>query len=172
KDQSEGVPAEEEPSSDETGDQMGRAHLIIELIAWSTGSSPGRRAHRLVDGLIAWSTGSSPGRRAHRLVDGFIAWSTGSSPGGMVLLEPGSFGDYQETKLKYQGYCPIAIVDGGGLLIPGDPQHGLLRLEGEVVSLVACSSRTAVRRFMADRAGYEEGVKAYCRLLPPLIPLL
>ncbi|KAF4726533.1 hypothetical protein FOZ62_023631, partial [Perkinsus olseni] len=92
--------------------------------------------------------------------------------GGMVLLEPGSFGDYQETKLKYQGYCPIAIVDGGGLLIPGDPQHGLLRLEGEAVSLVACSSRTAMRRFMADRAGYEEGVKAYCRLLPPLIPLL
>ncbi|KAF4684132.1 hypothetical protein FOZ60_008187 [Perkinsus olseni] len=105
KDQSEGVPAEEEPSSDETG--------------------------------------------------------------GMVLLEPGSFGDYQETKLKYQGYCPIAIVDGGGLLIPGDPQTRPSTTGGR-----GRVSRSVLISFMADRAGYEEGVKAYCRLLPPLIPLL
>ncbi|EER10107.1 Protein C6orf165, putative [Perkinsus marinus ATCC 50983] len=72
-----------------------------------------------------------------------------------------------------KGYCPIAIVDGRGLLVPGDPQHGLvLRLDGGTASLVAFSSPGAVRRFMADHSKYEEWVKAYCRLMPPLIPLL
>ncbi|KAF4664456.1 hypothetical protein FOL47_005126 [Perkinsus chesapeaki] len=107
--------------------------------------------------------------------DGGNTWLAGlfeNTSGELYLLEPGSYGEYQGTKLKYQGYCPIALVGGRGLLIPGDPQHGLVRLGYDNVSLVACSSRSAVNRFMNSHNHYIEAVKALCRVLPPLIPFL
>jgi hypothetical protein len=54
-----------------------------------------------------------------------------------------------------QGYCSHAIVNRGGLLLPGDPSLGVVRFQGRYFVF---SSEKAVQDFMANPVRYTQGV--------------
>ena len=43
------------------------------------------------------------------------------------LIYPGSVSKYDSITREFSGYCPVALLSGGGLLLPGNPRLGTLR---------------------------------------------
>ena len=43
------------------------------------------------------------------------------------LIYPGTVSKYDSITREYSGYCPVALLSGGGLLLPGNPRLGTLR---------------------------------------------
>ena len=43
------------------------------------------------------------------------------------LIYPGTVSKYDSIPREYSGYCPVALLSGGGLLLPGNPRLGTLR---------------------------------------------
>ena len=43
------------------------------------------------------------------------------------LIYPGTVSKYDSLTREYSGYCPVALLSGGGLLLPGNPRLGTLR---------------------------------------------
>ena len=43
------------------------------------------------------------------------------------LIVPGTVSKYDSISREYSGYCPVALLSGGGLLLPGNPRLGTLR---------------------------------------------
>ncbi len=77
--------------------------------------------------------------------------------------------NFLSLPLEYQGYCPGAIVDRGGLLLPGDPNLGIIRFGGRHYSF---ASVNAMRNFCRDPHRYVDGVVLAGRHTPCLIHLL
>ena len=77
--------------------------------------------------------------------------------------------NFMSLPLEYQGYCCWTIVHRGGLLLPGDPSLGIVRVLGRHYSF---SSPRALRDFCEDPERYIEGVLAASRRSPALIHLL
>jgi len=77
--------------------------------------------------------------------------------------------NFMSLPLEYQGYCPWTIVHRGGLLLPGNPALGIIRVLGRHYSFV---SREAMREFVEDPEKYVEGVLSEARKCPTLIHLL
>ena len=43
------------------------------------------------------------------------------------IIYPGTVSKYDSISREYSGYCPVALLSGGGLLLPGNPRLGTLR---------------------------------------------
>lgn len=77
--------------------------------------------------------------------------------------------DFMSLPLEHQGYCPWTIVTRQGLLLPGNPNLGIIRYKGKHFSFV---SDVAMRDFVVDPEKYIEGVVIRARQTPALIHLL
>lgn len=77
--------------------------------------------------------------------------------------------EFMSLPLEHQGYCPWTIVTRQGLLLPGNPNLGIVRYKGKHFSFV---SDTAMRDFVTDPEKYIEGVVIRSRKSPALIHLL
>lgn len=77
--------------------------------------------------------------------------------------------NFLSLPLEFQGYCPWTLVHRGGLLLPGNPSLGVIRVLGRHYSF---SSREAMQDFCEDPEKYIEGVLAVARRTPALIHLL
>jgi hypothetical protein len=76
---------------------------------------------------------------------------------------------FMSLPLEYQGYCPVTIVSRQGLLLPGNPNIGIIRYKGKHYSFV---TDEAMRNFCEDPEKFTEGViKRACKA-PDLIHLL
>jgi hypothetical protein len=71
--------------------------------------------------------------------------------------------------LEHQGYCPWTIVTRQGLLLPGNPNLGIIRYKGKHYGFVNFKS---MREFCEEPEKYVEGVVTRARRQPALIHLL
>ena len=46
------------------------------------------------------------------------------------VIYPGEVSKYDTLPLEYNGYCPIALLSGGGFLLPGNNKLGTLKWKG------------------------------------------
>lgn len=76
---------------------------------------------------------------------------------------------FMSLPLEYQGYCPWSIVHRGGLLLPGNPALGIIRVLGRHYSF---TSPAAMQDFCEDPEKYIEGVLQQAKRQPALIHLL
>jgi hypothetical protein len=76
---------------------------------------------------------------------------------------------FMSLPLEYQGYCPWSIVHRGGLLLPGNPALGIIRVLGRHYSF---TSVEAMQDFCEDPEKYIEGVLQQAKRTPALIHLL
>jgi hypothetical protein len=99
---------------------------------------------------------------------GAAGMSAGSSyrPVRLVKEHTPSF---MSLPLEYQGYCAWSIVHRGGLLLPGNPSLGIVRVLGRQYSF---AGGEALRAFVEDPEKYVEGVLAQARRHPALVHLL
>jgi len=72
-------------------------------------------------------------------------------------------------KIQFSGFCPWALVEGKGLLIPGNPNMGVLQWKGYFYSV---SSLEAARAFGTEPDKYLDGVDIVAIQNPALIHLL
>ena len=77
--------------------------------------------------------------------------------------------NFMSLPLEYQGYCPWSIVHMGGLLLPGNPGLGIIRVLGRHYTF---SSVESLREFCEDPEKYIAGVLVAARRNPALIHLL
>lgn len=77
--------------------------------------------------------------------------------------------NFMSLPLEHQGYCPVTIVTRQGLLLPGNPNLGIIKHKGKHFSFV---SDTAMRDFVNDPEKYIEGVITRSKKAPALIHLL
>lgn len=77
--------------------------------------------------------------------------------------------NFMSLPLEYQGYCPWTVVSRQGLLLPGNPNIGIIRFRGKHYSF---SSEKNMRDFCEDPEKFTDGViKRACKC-PDLIHLL
>lgn len=76
---------------------------------------------------------------------------------------------FMSLPLEHQGYCPWSLVARQGLLLPGNPNIGIIRYKGRNFSFV---SDEAMRDFCSDPEKYIDGVLVRARRSPALIHLL
>lgn len=77
--------------------------------------------------------------------------------------------DFMSLPLEHQGYCPWTIVSRRGLLLPGNPNIGVIRFKGRHYSFV---SDQGMRDFCDNPEKYIDGVVDTARRNPALIHLL
>lgn len=86
-----------------------------------------------------------------------------------VRLVKETTAEFMSLPLEHQGYCPWTIVTRQGLLLPGNPNLGIIKYKGKHYSFV---SGVAMRDFVSDPEKYIEGVVIRARKAPALIHLL
>jgi len=86
-----------------------------------------------------------------------------------VRLVKETTADFMSLPLEHQGYCPWTIVTRQGLLLPGNPNLGIIKYMGKHFSFV---SSAAMRDFVSDPEKYIEGVVIRARKSPAMIHLL
>lgn len=86
-----------------------------------------------------------------------------------VRLVKDTVPNFMALPLEYQGYCPWTLVMRGGLLLPGNPNLGVLRYQGRHFSF---ASYAAMRDFVEDPDKYVDGVIHCAQRNPALIHLL
>ena len=77
--------------------------------------------------------------------------------------------NFMSLPLEFQGYCPWSIVHRGGLLVPGNPTLGIIRVLGRHYSFTSIES---MQDFCEDTEKYVEGVLTEAKKIPALIHLL
>lgn len=77
--------------------------------------------------------------------------------------------NFMSLPLEHQGYCPWTLVIRQGLLLPGNPNLGIIRYKGHHYSFV---SYKAMRDFCDDPEKFVEGVIDRACKQPALIHLL
>jgi len=77
--------------------------------------------------------------------------------------------NFMSLPLEYQGYCPWTIVMRAGLLIPADPNLGIIRYRKRHYGF---TSINAMRDFCRDPTKFLDGVILTARRVPCLIHLL
>jgi hypothetical protein len=96
------------------------------------------------------------------------AGSAGASYRPVRLVQEHTPG-FMSLPLEYQGYCCWSLVHRGGLLLPGNPSLGIVRVLGRHYSFV---SAEAMQDFCEDPEKYLEGVLGQARRTPALVHLL
>lgn len=76
---------------------------------------------------------------------------------------------FMSLPLEYQGYCCHTLFHRGGLLLPGNPSLGIIRVLGRHYSFV---DKNAMQDFCEDPEKYIEGVMHIAKKNPALIHLL
>lgn len=76
---------------------------------------------------------------------------------------------FMSLPLEHQGYCPWTIVTRQGLLLPGNPNLGIVRFKGKHYSFVTSQG---MREFCEDPEKYIDGVVTRAKKQPALIHLL
>jgi hypothetical protein len=77
--------------------------------------------------------------------------------------------NFMSLPLEHQGYCPWTIVTRQCLLLPGNPNLGIIKYKGKHYSFI---TDQAMRDFIADPEKFIEGVVIRSRKTPALIHLL
>ena len=77
--------------------------------------------------------------------------------------------DVMDLPLEFQGYCAVTLVESKGLLLPGNPSHGMVRHEERYYVF---HSPEAMRKFMDGPAQFRDGVITLAEVQPELVHLL
>ena len=72
------------------------------------------------------------------------------------LIYPGTVSKYDSLPREYSGYCPVALLSGGGLLLPGNGRLGTLRWRGRYY---VCSTTDRAEKFGAEPELFIHGVR-------------
>ncbi|XP_034554900.1 cilia- and flagella-associated protein 206 isoform X2 [Notolabrus celidotus] len=84
-------------------------------------------------------------------------------------LRPETTPSFKELPLQYNGVCGYTLVNRDGLLLPGNPQIGVLKYKEE---LYVFSSKEAALKFASSPDEFIEEVAEKAKLSPELIQLL
>ena len=85
------------------------------------------------------------------------------------LLLPEDTPDYLTLPLSYQGFCPVTVVRRAGLLLPGDPEHGIVAYGDAYVAFASAEARDA---FLERPESFARSALRRARRSPELIHLL
>ena len=72
------------------------------------------------------------------------------------VIYPGTVSKYDSLPRQLSGYCPVALLSGGGLLLPGNGGLGTLRWRGRNY---VCSSADRAQKFGAEPELFIQGVR-------------
>ncbi|CAN9507601.1 unnamed protein product [Ophioblennius macclurei] len=84
-------------------------------------------------------------------------------------LWPESTADFNQLQLQYNGFCGYTLVDGDGLLLPGNPNIGVLKHKNK---LYAFRSIEAALKFAFNLDAFVSEVTEKAKRSPELIQLL
>lgn len=76
---------------------------------------------------------------------------------------------FMSLPLEHQGYCPWTLVQRAGLLLPGNPNLGIIRYMNRYFTFV---NAKAMKDFVMDPEKYTRGVITVAKRTPALIHLL
>jgi hypothetical protein len=82
-----------------------------------------------------------------------------------VRLTLESYPEISQLPLEYQGYCCVTLVNGSGLLLPGDPSLGIVRYHGRYMVF---ATEKAVAAFLVAPSKYTQGAYEQEACPPPL----
>ncbi|CAL8392657.1 unnamed protein product [Arctogadus glacialis] len=88
---------------------------------------------------------------------------------GRQWLFPGTMGNFSKLPLQYRGMCGYSLAARDGLLLPGNPSIGVLRLQDKYYVF---SSREAAEQFSSRPDDFTSRVAERARRCPELIQLL
>uniref|UniRef100_A0A8C5CMP2 Cilia- and flagella-associated protein 206 n=1 Tax=Gadus morhua TaxID=8049 RepID=A0A8C5CMP2_GADMO len=88
---------------------------------------------------------------------------------GRQWLFPGTTGNFSKLPLQYRGMCGYSLAARDGLLLPGNPSIGVLRLQDKYYVF---SSREAAEQFSSCPDDFTSRVAERARRCPELIQLL
>jgi hypothetical protein len=77
--------------------------------------------------------------------------------------------EFMSLPLEIQGFCAVTLVDRDGLLLPGNPDVGVLKYQG---MHFVVSSRETQEQFVRDPAKYANGILEVAARRPELVHLL
>ncbi|KXS12612.1 UPF0704 protein C6orf165 [Gonapodya prolifera JEL478] len=86
----------------------------------------------------------------------------------LQVLHPLNTTAYHQIRCEVGGFCPVTLVDRGGLVVPGDRALGLVRYRDRCY---AFASREAVERWARDPEKYIQGSVDLAKQHPSLIQL-
>ena len=72
------------------------------------------------------------------------------------IIYPGTVSKYDSLARQFSGFCPVALLSGGGFLLPGNAGLGTLRWKGRNY---VCSTADRIEKFGAEPELFIQGVR-------------